>query len=100
MSDTLFESSEPLGFFLNVLTVLMIYGPAYLANTGAMLFGKWLPDKFEFVNHKIDGGRNYSDGYRLLGDGKSWEGLFGGATFSGLLMILAHVIWRGQVAGR
>jgi len=97
MSDTLFESSEPLGFFLNVLTVLMIYGPVYLANTGAMLFGKWLPDKFEFVNHKIDGGRNYSDGFRILGDGKSWEGLFGGATFSGLLMILAHVIWRGRI---
>ena len=74
-------------FAVNVLTVLILYGPAYLANTGAMLFGKWIPDKIGFDNHKIDGGRIHSDGNRLLGDGKSWEGLFGGGVFSGILVM-------------
>ncbi|GIS49535.1 MAG: hypothetical protein Ct9H90mP23_2070 [Methanobacteriota archaeon] len=32
-----------------------------------MLFGKWIPDKFGFENHKIDGGKIHSDGNRLLG---------------------------------
>tara|TARA_B100000482_G_scaffold49575_1_gene33159 strand:+ start:347 stop:1024 length:678 start_codon:yes stop_codon:yes gene_type:complete len=80
-------------FAVNVLTVLILYGPAYLANTGAMLFGKWIPDKIGFDNHKIDGGRIHSDGNRLLGDGKSWEGLFGGGVFSGILVMIAHYIW-------
>lgn len=58
-----------------------------------MLFGKWIPDKIGFDNHKIDGGRIHSDGNRLLGDGKSWEGLFGGGVFSGILVMIAHYIW-------
>ena len=81
-------------FAVNVLTVLILYGPAYLANTGAMLFGKWIPDKIGFDNHKIDAGRIHSDGNRLLGDGKSWEGLFGGGVFSGILVMIAHYIWE------
>ena len=85
-------------FLLNVLTVLILVGPAYLANTGAMLFGKWMPDKVGFSNHKIDSGRVHSDGNRILGDGKSWEGLFGGAVFSALLMMLAHFCWKGNSA--
>ena len=32
----------------------------------------------------------------MLGDGKSWEGLFGGALFSAGLMTLAHILWEGQ----
>ena len=81
-------------FAVNLLTVLILYGPAYLANTGAMLFGKWIPDKIGFDNHKIDAGRIHSDGNRLLGDGKSWEGLFGGGVFSGILVMIAHYIWE------
>ena len=96
LSALAFPNAGPAEFGLNVLTVLIIYGPAYLANTGAMLFGKWLPDKFGYENHKIDGGRIHSDGNRLLGDGKSWEGLFGGACFSGILVIIAHWLWGGN----
>ena len=51
-----------------------------------MLCGKWVPDKLGLENHKIDGGRVHTDGNRMLGDGKSWEGLFGGAFFSGILV--------------
>ena len=67
-----------------------MYGSAYLANTGAMLFGKWIPDKTGMPVIIIDGGKNYSDGHRILGDGKSWNGLIGGGIFSGLLFIIAH----------
>ena len=52
LADSFGESSW--GFLLNVITVLMMYGPFYLANTGAMLFGKWIPEKFEFDSLVID----------------------------------------------
>ena len=84
MAALAFPDANVGDFAVNVLTVLILYGPAYLANTGAMLFGKWIPDKIGFDNHKIDGGRIHSDGNRLLGDGKAWEGLFGGGVFSGI----------------
>ena len=93
MAALAFPDSTARDFAVNVLTVLVLYGPAYLANTGAMLFGKWIPDKTGFENHKIDGGRVNSDGNRLLGDGKSWEGLFGGGFFSGILVMIAHYVW-------
>ena len=81
---------------LNVISVIILFGPAYLANTGAMLFGKWIPDILKFQSHKIDFGRNWYDGNRVLGDGKSWEGLFGGAVFSAVLTVLAHTLWGGR----
>ncbi len=83
---------------LDIVTVLMIYGPAYLANTGAMLFGKWIPDRTGMPRWRIDGGRNWRDGQRILGDGKTWNGMFGGALISGLLMLLAHLVWLGRSA--
>ena len=92
----LFPAPDSADFALNILTVLMMYGPFYLANTGAMLFGKWIPDKFGFSVLVIDGGREWSDGYRILGDGKTWNGLLGGAVFSGLLTILAHFAWDSR----
>ena len=93
----LFPATDFAGFALNILTVLMMYGPFYLANTGAMLFGKWIPDKMGFSSVAIDGGRDWSDGYRILGDGKTWNGLFGGAVFAGLLTMLAHHLWSSRI---
>ncbi|MBT3641603.1 MAG: CDP-archaeol synthase [Euryarchaeota archaeon] len=83
-----------LEFALDIVTILLLYGPAYLANTGAMLFGKWIPELTKTKTLTIDGGRSWSDGNRILGDGKSWNGLFGGAFFSGILMTLSHIIWN------
>jgi len=85
-----FPAPDPAMAALNILSVLMMYGPFYLANTGAMLFGKWIPDKLGFSSITIDGGRNWKDGFRLFGDGKTWNGLLGGAFFSGLLTMLTH----------
>jgi CDP-2,3-bis-(O-geranylgeranyl)-sn-glycerol synthase len=44
--------------------------PAYLANASALLVGGGTP---------IDFGKSYKDGRRILGDGKTWRGLFAGA---------------------
>jgi len=92
----LFPAPDSVDFALNIITVLMMYGPFYLANTGAMLFGKWIPDKMGFSSAVIDGGKNWSDDYRILGDGKTWNGMFGGAVFSGLLTMFAHHMWRSN----
>ena len=73
-----------------------MYGPFYLANTGAMLFGKWIPDRLGFDSLVIDRGRTLGDGFRVLGDGKTWNGFFGGAFFSGILAILSHNFFRGR----
>ena len=78
---------EEVGFPLLVVTVLWLYLPGYLVNTWAMLWGKWLP-KTGYGPWPIDGGRRHSDGNRLLGDGKTWNGLIGGSLTSGLLAIL------------
>ena len=74
-ASALFPAPDSAEFALNIITVLMMYGPFYLANTGAMLFGKWIPDRFGFSSVVIDGGRNWKDGYRILGDGKTWNGM-------------------------
>ncbi len=44
--------------------------PAYVANASALLVGGGTP---------IDFGKTYNDGRRILGDGKTWRGLFAGA---------------------
>ena len=97
ISSEPFITDGPVSFFVNVLCVLLMYGSAYLANTGAMLFGKWIPNKTGMPVIIIDGGRNYSDGYRILGDGKSWNGLIGGGIVSGILFIMAHKLWNNDI---
>ena len=87
---------EAVEFLVNVITVLILYGPAYLANTGAMLFGKWIPDATGIPKIPIDQGYHWYDGNRILGDGKSWNGLLGGSFFSALLMLISHTLWEGR----
>ena len=57
MEASIFPAEDLNGMVLNVVSVIILYGPAYLANTGAMLFGKWVPDLSGFQNHKIDAGK-------------------------------------------
>jgi len=86
---------EDLGFLFLMLTVLWIYLPGYLVNTWAMLWGKGLP-KMGYGPWTIDGGKLHRDGNRLLGDGKTWNGLIGGSITSGLLAILQVQITKGN----
>ena len=72
------ESYTTIESFFIVLWIMM---PAYLANTIAVLTGGKYP---------IDQGRIHSDGNRILGDGKTWSGLVGGAlggVFIGFLQV-------------
>jgi CDP-2,3-bis-(O-geranylgeranyl)-sn-glycerol synthase len=78
--------------FIAPLLVLWLYLPGYLSNTAAMLGGKWIPDLIGIPVFTIDGGAVMSDGNRVLGDGKTWNGLIGGTIGGGLLGILIHVI--------
>ena len=57
-------------WYLIVIQALWIVLPAYIANASALLVGGGKP---------IDFGKNWKDGRRILGDGKTWQGLISGA---------------------
>ena len=85
--DSVNEVALDIGFLSLCLMTLWLYLPGFLANTFAMMWGKWLP-KTGYGPWPIDGGRNWKDGNRVLGDGKTWNGLIGGSMTSGLLCML------------
>ena len=66
---------EKLSIINTFLVVMWIMGPAYIANSVAVLTGGRFP---------IDQGRTLEDGNRILGDGKTWSGLIGG-TLGGIV---------------
>ena len=66
---------EELSTVNTILIVLWVMGPAYIANSVAVLTGGRYP---------IDQGKISSDGNRILGDGKTWSGLLGG-TLGGII---------------
>ena len=93
------DAATDLGFLSLVLMTLWLYLPGFIANTFAMMWGKWLP-KTGYGPWPIDGGRTLKDGNRMLGDGKTWNGLIGGSLTSGLLCILMVVMTNdGSGAG-
>ena len=53
-----------------IIQALWLVLPAYIANASALLVGGGTP---------IDFGKNWKDGKRILGDGKTWRGLISGA---------------------
>ncbi|WP_048147929.1 CDP-2,3-bis-(O-geranylgeranyl)-sn-glycerol synthase [Palaeococcus ferrophilus] len=55
--------------------------PAYFANSSPVVFKGKTP---------IDFGRNFVDGKRLLGDGKTWRGFFGGLTVGVLVSLIQY----------
>jgi CDP-2,3-bis-(O-geranylgeranyl)-sn-glycerol synthase len=69
---------------------LLYIAPAYATNASMVVFGR--------NGTPIDGGRSFRDGKRILGDGKTWQGMIGGiitGTVVGLilLVIMQFVIW-------
>ncbi|MBW9141437.1 MAG: CDP-2,3-bis-(O-geranylgeranyl)-sn-glycerol synthase [Candidatus Aramenus sp.] len=61
-----------LGVIANLLLGLLYYVPAFVANGSGPFVKKGTP---------IDMGRNFLDGRRILGDGKTFEGLMVAVTF-------------------
>ena len=86
-NDSVNDIALDMGVLSLSLMVLWLYLPGFLANTFAMMWGKWLP-KTGYGPWPIDGGRTMKDGNRILGDGKTWNGLIGGSLTSGLLCVL------------
>ncbi len=80
--------------FIAPLLVLWLYLPGYLSNTAAMLGGKWIPDITGINVYRIDGGKQLGDGHRILGDGKTWNGLIGGTIGGGIICMLTHSLSR------
>ena len=96
--DSVNEVALDIGFLSLCLMTLWLYLPGFLANTFAMMWGKWLP-KTGYGPWPIDGGRNWKDGNRILGDGKTWNGLIGGSMTSGLLCMLIVSLMGGAPDG-
>jgi len=85
-------------FLALCLLTLWLYLPGFLANTFAMMWGKWLP-KTGYGPWPIDGGRVMADGNRMMGDGKTWNGLIGGSWTSGwLCVIVASTVGTGDMS--
>ncbi len=63
---------------------LLYIAPAYATNASMVIFGR--------NGTPIDGGRRFSDGKRIFGNGKTWQGLFGGIITGTLVGILLLVI--------
>jgi CDP-2,3-bis-(O-geranylgeranyl)-sn-glycerol synthase len=62
-----------------IISALWLMLPAYLANPTAVVFGGGTP---------LDLGRNFIDGKRLLGDGKTFRGLAGGILCGMILGVI------------
>jgi CDP-2,3-bis-(O-geranylgeranyl)-sn-glycerol synthase len=72
----------------SILQALWLFLPAYVANMSPVFTSKMFPK----WNAPIDGGRMAKDGKRMMGDGKTWRGLFGGAIFGGLAAVAVAAI--------
>ncbi len=68
---------------VEIINALWYMLPAYVANPAAVLFKGKTPMDFE---------KNFFDGRRILGKGKTWRGFFGG-IFSGYIVgIIENII--------
>ncbi len=64
---------------MDLLRAVLFILPAYFANATPVIFGGGAPADF---------GRKFSDGRRILGDGKTWRGLFAGIFFGTLAAVV------------
>ncbi|KXB06062.1 hypothetical protein AKJ51_04280 [candidate division MSBL1 archaeon SCGC-AAA382A20] len=70
--------------FKTIIRALWLIFPAYVANATPVLCEG---------NVSIDGGKNFFDGNRILGDGKSIEGFFTGFIMGGSVGVLQIFAW-------
>lgn len=91
------DSGGPLMDPVNILRALWIFLPAYVANMAPVLVAKIIPG----WNTPMDGGRVGKDGMRILGPGKTWRGLVGGAVFGAIMAVVVALLAQswGLMAG-
>ncbi len=75
--------SEITYLFNIIILALWLMLPAYVANPAAVVFGGGTP---------IDFGKNWRDGRRILGDGKTFRGLIGGTACGIIIGLLQRQI--------
>ena len=75
-----------------ILSALLYILPAYVANATPVPLAKILKK-----TTPIDGRRSAWDGRRILGDGKSWEGLFSGIAGGTLIGMILYLV--GNLGG-
>ena len=68
---------------LIILGSIILFLPAFAANPGAVITGGYA---------KVDFGRNFIDGKRIFGDGKTWSGFFGGSFLGVALGLVIYFI--------
>lgn len=78
----------------SILHALWLFLPAYVANMSPVFVARLVPT----WNARIDGGRLGRDGKALLGPGKTWRGLVGGAVTGGLTALAQSVTAGGMFA--
>lgn len=71
-----------------ILHALWVFLPAYVANMSPVFAAKIVPR----WSAPIDGGRMHRDGQRVLGPGKTWRGLAGGALFGAATAVAVAAI--------
>jgi len=67
-----------------IIKLLIYLAPMYFANSSAMLLGGKTP---------IDFGKNFFDGKRLLGKGKTFKGFFFGVTLGTLVSLIILMLF-------
>jgi len=72
------------------LAALWIMLPAYVPNSAAAVFGGGTP---------IDLGRTFSDGRRIFGDGKTYQGFVGGVLTGVLVGLIEIWVWSAFSLG-
>ena len=73
------------------LLAFWIMIPAYVPNSAAAVFGGGKP---------IDAGKNWSDGRRIFGEGKTWRGFIGGVSSGiviGILLIFIEGVYGWSI---
>ncbi len=70
-----------------IIKAVWLMLPAYIANPTAVIFGGGTP---------IDLGKNWLDGRRILGDGKTFRGLIGGAACGIIIGLLQRQVSAGS----
>ena len=75
--------SEIFKLLIAVLGAVYFMLPAYVSNLSGLAFGGGTP---------IDGGKNYKDGRRLIGNGVTWKGFMNGTVLGTCVGVLLGII--------
>lgn len=78
-----------------IVSLLLLILPAYFANAAPVYIRPTGNKAGKTKTNPIDGGKNFWDGHRILGEGKTWEGFIGGIAVGWLVGALLG--WLGFV---